>query len=310
MTRSPESITYSTEEHDIIRENPLASEKSLTFSSAIFFDNDRRHLKSVTEMCPTIKFIKVAETEREVSDKKWRNPMSDEKFMETFIKPRGLIENKFYNHLNELFRTSGLPLYKPQARYDELSGIQEKEYEEFITWVDENNDPKRAAIFDWDRTVTMIEYYWPLSDEAVDETKEFYPIHDSTITDEEQLLFVCGGEERLSMLRTMMYLCEQKNIEIVIVTNNVKCVDVPEFRRLFFSLLKKSEGDPGITIICSASWKGNKGQALLANKRFNNLCHSSGGRRIRKKITKKNKKKRITKKDKLNSKKRISKIKR
>jgi hypothetical protein len=60
----------------------------------------------------------------------------------------------------------------------------------------------------------MIEYYWPLSDKTPVVEESFYPIHDSSITNEEQLLFVCGGSRRLKMIRDIMNNCKQIHVDM------------------------------------------------------------------------------------------------
>lgn len=264
----------------------LASMPSLPvekmYDAAIFFDNDTNNFyepdKGVCEVCPEddkMRCIPINETEN-IQKCKW-----DEEPLKSYIKQFGN-ENIYLNALRILYDSD---------KFDVVSGIQDNEFYILNDWIEETESlgDRRAAIFDWDRTLTMFEglvlgrgsvrnllqqfiKMTPLKSAKHDSLQDFT----KEITSEDILLYLLGGEERLAKIREMFQNCYTNQISIYILTNNGLAKDNDSFKEI---LAKLFDGIP-YTLIWSGDGQG-KGIHLKKLAKFKKICGvvtGSGGK--------------------------------
>ena len=243
------------------------------YEAAIFFDNEAKNLyepnKGVCEVCPDddkMTCIKVNET-KDIKECPW-----NEEPLKSYIKQFGN-ENIYLNALRILYNSD---------KFDVLSGIQNYEISTLNDWIEETESlqDKRAAIFDWDRTLTMFEglvlgrgsvrklletfiKMTPLKSAKHESLQDFT----KEITSEDILLYLLGGEERLARIREMFQNCYYNQISIYILTNNGLAKDNDSFREI---LAKLFDGIP-YTLIWSGDGQG-KGIHLKKLAKFKKIA--------------------------------------
>lgn len=113
--------------------------------------------------------------------------------------------NKYAQHLYSLKnRESGTCI-----------GFSEKEAIELTTWANKLIKHNKAAIFDWDGTLSVIEGVVLPTTES-----EMKMYHHKNISFHEIAHYYCGTKYRFSWLRSMFEYLHNKNVEIFILTNN------------------------------------------------------------------------------------------
>lgn len=254
-------------------ENNLSNKKpnenvvqETNIQTALFFDNDPKKIVEVNSMCKNIiQSIPVKETE----------PRPIVKFTDIPFLTPGSPQQAHINSLVKKMKSMG---YKPPIDdiYDAVSGIQDEHIKIGETWLAATEGKRRAAIFDWDRTLTMIEGFLPIYPESI----------------ENMLTYLFGGEERLSKVRDFLTNLDENGVQLIILTNNPSCnhPTQPSYKALFQTLVDNLIGANKFTLICSYhTAAGHKGRAIKQDPRFSK-CAASGGRRKTTKKAKKNKK--------------------
>ena len=233
------------------------------YEYAIFFDNDGTHVTAVS-VCPRIKCVKVNCTED--------NP-------ETRL-PENVFPPKEYKKKLSPDGKNIYDIMAPKAgeeMYDSHSGIQAAEIAILYDWI--NQLPQKgaaAAMFDFDRTITVMEGFDPSLSTEPGFTYKGY------------MNYLCGGTERCSKLIKMFAVLIENSIDIIIVTNNGSC---PEpVRNLIGTLCDPAK----VFIICSRRGPPTlpaeeprdspnrpiaKLLALMKDGRFKTACHYTGGGR-------------------------------
>lgn len=234
---------------------------------AIFFDNDASRLEQVHGVCRDIRLVAIPET----------NP-----FYESSLHV-GVLGWFYYSLLsdNNLYAHALLNNNINFDFFDPVAGIEEEHIEQLRDWIEETNDtPNRAALFDWDRTITVIEGYRTLKSltSSYNSPSEWFDSIGKTYEDfkEDTLIYLCGGNERLQMLRNMFQMVHEKGISLFVLTNNTGC-GTPEFTEL----MKKLFGALPVRSICGKFFDFHKGMALREHRQFATLCAPRGGRRRR-----------------------------
>ena len=254
------------------------------YDAAIFFDNDTNNFyepdKGVCEVCPDddkMRCIPINETKK-VQNCKW-----DEEPLKSYIKQFGN-ENIYLNALRILYDSD---------KIDIVSGIQDYEISILNDWIEETESlgDRRAAIFDWDRTITMIEglvlgrnSVRNLLQDFIKMTPLKSPKHNSLqdftkeITSEDILLYLLGGEERLAKIREMFQNCYYNQVSIYILTNN----GLAKNNNSFSEILAQLFYDIPYTLIWSGDGKG-KGTHLKKLAKFKKICgiSNTGGKKRR-----------------------------
>ena len=255
---------------------------SSQFTSAIFFDNEHQHIADFTKKLPAIESIKVNDTNLPYYPSSRLDVLGSD--VNVYIMSENLGDNFYVKLLEKMDNIDN---------YDKLSGISNKEISKLKNWVERTaSQERRAAIFDWDRTITKIEgATLPKTNENITLTDYFLTNSYGVPTEgvnivEDYLTYLCGGKARLTSIRNMFNLCKDNNIDIIILTNNGACLTTTYiFRDLINNLVSPLPEKP-ITFLCSKAFRGDKVLTLLSDGRFTNF--STGGKRKSRK-SKKNK---------------------
>jgi hypothetical protein len=243
---------------------------------AIFFDNAQKHIDELTSHCKPITCIKINETFTKTTADLDLPHTSD--IYTKFISDAGLAENTYYKILQLITDTE---------KYDPASGMQIEHFNILEKWIaDTRLQPHRSAIFDWDRTITMIEgmiippswkdplHGWSNYIAGIRKAYSAWPDAVAEINRigevdvNNTLLYLCGGAPRLRMIRSMMQMCVDNDVKIVILTNNSACGSFA-FDDLVCGIMP-DEIAPDI--ICSREYAGHKGEAILSNSYFKKFC--------------------------------------
>ena len=252
------------------------------FNAAIFFDNDSDNIdepgKGVSSVCrdKMMTCIKINETEN-IQKCNW-----SEEPLKSYIEQFG----------NENIYLNALRIKYDSDKIDIVSGIQDKEISILNDWIEktESLGDGRAAIFDWDRTLTIFEGLvlgrgsiskllqdfiktTPLKSEKHDLLQDF----SKEITSEDILLYLLGGEERLQKIREMFQNCYLNQVSIYILTNNGLAKNNDSYKELLAYLF---DGIP-YTLIYSGDGQG-KGIHLKKIDKFSHLCGLSIGGKTKK----------------------------
>ena len=250
---------------------------------AIFFDNNQGSIDNVKQFCKRIELVKIDETTVDAELLPFDDP--DVAAYLASIAPNS------YSDILQI-------VYSKDA-YDKRSGIQARHLPIFEQWLLRTAKEKvRAAIFDFDRTLTMFEglYNVPsfskLQETYLDrliqvrdshllyrrdyQTKinQFMAFPEPTLHD--MVVYLVGGEKRLRMLRGIFQTCVSNNVLIAILTNNGACPGV-----LFDEILQELFQGIPYSKICSNSVVG-KSQFLAKHPQFQYVCDEdlySGGAR-------------------------------
>lgn len=259
--------------------NNLEQSLSRLYKSTLFIDNSQKHVDDILRTCNRgMTVIKVDETDK-IQETSFKAPL-----MRKYIEKIGN-NNSYMLAVNAAYNGNG------RDRYDPISGIQVKHLPLIEKWINETREQTpRAILFDWDRTISVIEGMFITKDGMTgiknmlrDMKRNVSNIPNVTI--EDALLYLCGGQERLSMLRMIMTACVQLNIDIIFITNNTGCnsENMGAFDELVSGLLPNGNNTPH-EIICSIQppYYGDKGIAFQKSMptKSSLICLSSqGGRR-------------------------------
>jgi hypothetical protein len=251
--------------HTIPVRSNIAHDVVTQYDAAIFFDNEQKHIDDMPVACPTITVIKVPDTHP-----KPKPPFNESPFKEYLA---SLGENTYINVLKRQGET--------YDAYDQASGLASTHVDRLRAWIEETADKaSRVALFDWDRTFTKVEGIFPYESEAAIRT--IIPGLSWTTFVRDATRYLCGGAERVQLLKDMFVTLHANHVDIAILTNNGGCPDrVALMRAILVELLP-----PGAqaTIYCSAPapYAGNKGKRLQDAAKFKRLCPpQAGGRRTR-----------------------------
>ena len=228
------------------------------FGAAIFFDNDAYRIAEVGEFCSTIRLVPVRETEGLTA-----TLFTDERFEE-------YTDSLDYNTYLHAIQDAGVV----SDFLDPVSGIEDDHIEAFDAWLEETEGvPNRVALFDWDRTITVIEGFYG---ENLARFVEWREQIETSLPQwrEDTLIYLCGGEERLAKLRAMFMRGHAAGVQNIVLTNNGAC-GAANFTNLAEHLFHPLP----VTAICGKFYNYHKGEALRAQPQFSTLCASSGGRR-------------------------------
>ncbi len=224
---------------------------------AIFFDNDHTNIVLVYKACGNIiSCVEIPESSSAGPTLNYGTPYMDH------LRNR-LKDKQYFDFLASIQRFDTL---------DIVSGIQSRHLAQLQEWMENTATfPRRAAIFDWDRTLTMFEGF---------SLESYEGLKWGSI-----LRYLMGGDKRFNGLRRMFQMLHEQNIQIIILTNNGACGSPDEeMYRLFFQGLVEAFLDPiPFTLICSRyTARGHKGNAIRQDPRFTGCVAqalSKGGKR-------------------------------
>jgi hypothetical protein len=251
------------------------------YQAALFIDNAQSHMEQMAMTCNRgMTLIKVGETPN------LQPSLYSAPYMDLYARAIGP-ENTYSKAVRKLSN---------REFFDPASGIQESHLPLIEKWINDTaNVSPRAMLFDWDRTITIIEGVY-VKPNGMKELHEFMVARGYDMSDlpaiyaEDALVYLCGGKDRLTMLRTIMKSCVELNIDIIFLTNNGGCN--PEqnggLRELMDGLVPP--GTP-YQVICSIHppYFGDKGKAFrdeMPDKSSLICLKSMGGHRRSKKTRK------------------------
>lgn len=234
----------------------------------IFFDNDMAKIAQVLSKCKQIELVRVGESAVHATNATVIN---------------GNYEPLWIGHnINDNAYTQ-LNAFLPDGHmfFDIYSGMQSREFQILNDWVARSAalEVQRTAVFDWDRTLTMVEgvrmpYPPPGTIRGV--IAGYYPgaVPDNYV--EDMLIYSCGGLQRLNSLRNMFAYLRENDIAVKILTNNPTGGDAraPLFKELVNALVGYD-----VEVWCSAFPPINGDKGIVMRQKFPELCAMAGGRR-------------------------------
>lgn len=168
----------------------------------IFFDNDERNLRDfdsnrhLKSMFNIINILVDDKTPNEFCGDKTDTTSKKLEYINHF--------KRFGNSYAELTVKNGGEHVVPSR------GITANQHTELLQNIDKIPG-KKIAIFDWDRTITVIEGMLKILDHNMIPEHNMIP---------DMIVYLCGGEERLSRLQEMFSELHRKNVEVFILSNN------------------------------------------------------------------------------------------
>lgn len=286
-----------------------------SYQAGIFLDNDEGHRSRVRDMCLG----------------RFRVPMVNE--THGF---RGGVPVNSPQYLNLLLSLSeqGKEAAKLLSRlclslgggieaYDTRSGLNQETVQEIVNWVNENQGKGLVAVFDFDRTLSVMEGGFFLGDSIQEMKKTLFEAETVTklangtqvsylggkkipqdfslrphipgFTVEGFANYLAGGTERMTMLQGMFDHLYQNNVKVFLLTNNTRC---PQAKNLFREItMIYTRGRP-VDVICGAEFGGDKGRAIVGKntntgnlKALRGLCLAQGGGKRKSRKQKKSKSK-------------------
>lgn len=273
--------------------NNIGNSLSGQYKATLFIDNSQHHINQMAESCNRgMTLIKVDETPNLIAT--------------PFDHPAAIMYMDMIGRDNTYLKATRK--LSDRDNLDPISGIQPKHLSLIEDWINHTmNDTPRAMLFDWDRTISVVEGVY-VDKNGMSGLREKMRVHGIDVSDlpeitaEDALLYLCGGPDRLAMLRMIMRSCVELGIDIIFLTNNGGCnpESINGLRELMNGLVP-----PGANyqVICSLlpPYYGDKGKAFreeIPHKSSLICLKMDGGikRRLRATIKhKKNKKRRSTK---------------
>ena len=138
------------------------------------------------------------------------------------------------------------------------TGITESDFNRLKTWVKRNRSHPTIAIFDWDRTISVVE--------GVHFPKPPMVWQDLGVKEKDVMLYLLGGKERRKMMKEMFEFLNHENVEVFILTKNRGC---PAYTDYFLDMVRLVAGPsfPFSHLICSREY-AKKSQALQKNMEY------------------------------------------
>ncbi len=238
---------------------PVARRIVTPYKSAIFFENSVEQQAAIVRRCPSVKIVKESLDETP----------ADSKFIIVAIpetEPPPIVSVTslpFYDEFNEYVVRNNIK----DETYDAVSGVQEKHISNILRpWIASRTEGPNVAIFDWDRTTTVVEGIRLKSDVS---GLEFLGT-DPTQYYIELLTHVCGGDVRLAELQVMFREIIYAGIHIMFLTNN------PSGRYLMFDEMIQvlvGAAKPAYSIIVShgAPYGGIKANVFSVAPQFSEM---------------------------------------
>jgi len=138
------------------------------------------------------------------------------------------------------------------------TGITESDVGRLKTWVKRNRGHPTIAIFDWDRTISVVE--------GVHFPKPPMAWQDIGVREKDVMLYLLGGKERRKMMKEMFEFLYDENVEVFILTKNRGC---PAYTDYFLDMVRLVAGSsfPLSHLICSREY-AKKSEALKKNVEY------------------------------------------
>lgn len=270
------------------------------FTKGIFLDNDVKHRTSVQNACGhAMTVIAVPESRYGTPNVRIASP-AYVAFVEK-MSPEGKDAAKVISRMC-LAVGGGI------EALDNESGIRPAQVTQVKEWVDTNSatpENRLVAVFDFDRTISIIEGGYFLGNSLYEMKKviveqvgkrEQLELYVPGLTENGLAEYLAGGQERMAMLKDMFDYLYDHNVRVILLTNNGGCARA---RNLFRDLMMVYTRNRPVDIICGIEFQYNKGAAVKGRttdtgnvKSLGEMCARRGG--ARKKTRKASKKTRKT----------------
>jgi hypothetical protein len=254
----------------------------MPIQAALFFDNDLEYCNTFSPWAHKITPFHIGGYQRAEGEpfpiKLW-----DEM---AHIRPKLTQEGKFvFDQLR--FLTAAFPAEGQGDSYDETAGITFSQAQVILYALERkaaiHGAENVAAIFDFDRTLSMFEGLIGGNHESIPENSGIQgylnllnaasPIGVDGVpvltTPAGLIDYLFGGPERVAWLHTLLHTIQTREHPLVILTNNSTAIRNPQLFKDFF---------PGqqdyISVICGAPYEGHKPRALYKNPAFRQLFQS------------------------------------
>lgn len=255
------------------------------FTKGIFLDNDEKHRNSVRNACrANMTIVDVPET--------------------PYTYPKVRIDSVPYVQFVERLSPKGKDAAKVISRMclvtgggvealDARSGIQVPQVAQLEAWVDRETQVqghKLVAVFDFDRTISMIEGGYFLGNSMYEMKKiiaeqvgkrEQLELYVPGLTIEGYAEYLAGSNARFAMLQDMFDYLYDHDVRVILLTNNGGC---PRARNLFRELMMVYTRGRPVEVICGVDFGGDKGKAVLGKatdtgdlKSLRQMCLPQGG---------------------------------
>jgi hypothetical protein len=241
-----------------VSRRPIISEPP--YKSAIFFENSAEQRAAIIERCPSVKVIKERLDEAPAGT---NFIMVD--IPETEPPPMYTVtELPFYDEYNEYIVRNRLV----SETYDPVSGVQQSHIDNILLpWITSRVEGPHVAIFDWDRTTTVIEglrmHKTATGAEYVGGNPTQYYV--------DMLTHLCGGDVRLAALQAMFQRLKEANIHIMFLTNNPSG-NYKMFDEMIQVLVDATKPAYSIIVSNSIAYNGVKANVFSMVQQFSELA--------------------------------------
>lgn len=242
------------------------------YDAGIFVDNDEKNVVRVATCGLNMKTILVPMNETPIVN------LTSPEMMEyvSTLSPEGQETTRIIHRMS-------YAVNNPTEMYDAGSGIHVEHVEEIKNWVlgmrKEDSTKRLAALFDWDRTLTIMEGMWSFgSDGLAGFPRALLPHFESfpdlvsvmenwnRVTPKGLIEYYCGGPERVNMLQDMFDFLYDNNVDVYVLTNNPSCKNN---LRLLEELMNVLTRNRRVGYVCSNIEMGlDKKKAVQRNSRY------------------------------------------
>lgn len=229
------------------------------YDAGIFLDNDKTNVDTVALCGGSMKTVLVP-----CQEQAWVSLQSVEMYeYVASLSPEGREAAMTIHKMARIFGSEF-------ERYDKESGIQEEHVKIVEDWVASQRvggkNKRLAALFDWDRTLTVIEGLYSFGTEGLagapavlEEHLSIYPTLKyvierwNTMTPRAVAEYYFGGPRRVKMLQNMFDYLYSENVDIFVLTYNPICVSN---RRLMEDLMNVLTRGRRVGYFCANSFIG------------------------------------------------------
>lgn len=259
----------------------MNSSSKKVYKRALFLDNNIDFVMAVSE-CPGITIIKIPESE-----------VLENADSETF---QGLWRK--LSHEGDAY-VSAVTAFTKDIRYDPLSGIQDSHIVEIQDWVSDmkaNSMDPLAVLFDFDRTLTMMEGVIGPGSSGLQGTKNILRQRVGAtrknnveayerVNIEGMVETLLGGPERLMKIQSLFDFLYDKGVDIWILSNNSLFNTNKPLMKEILDVLSNSRP---VGVICSNGYSSKRAALLVSPyaKAFREVCVAQEGGRKRRRVKK------------------------
>jgi hypothetical protein len=246
-------------------------------TKGIFVDNDPEFRKDVASHCKGFRVLEIDQTPR---GEAFGLELDSDDY-DAFLKGLSGKGKAAASVLKVFLEREGIH----EESYDPRSGITETHVHELKEWVIQNRQSKILGVFDFDRTLTMMEggHFVGTSLPTWKETMK-HSLHESErhildgFTAEGFAEYLAGGAKRLAMLQDMFDFLYKNSVKCFLLTNNSACMDS---RGLLKELVHVYTKNRPIKIVCGLEYGGQKSLAIRSNTKARKFLCSAQTRKER-----------------------------